>query len=71
MVTKSGKHHWIGTLIHLDSNGKETYRREGFKFTAKDPKQYADALRGRFPSDGFLKHGWVTTKIEDLIDLDA
>ena len=68
MVTKSGKHHWIGTLIHLDSNGKETYRREGFKFTAKDPKQYADALRGRFPCP---RQEWVTTKIEDLIDLDA
>lgn len=71
MITKSGKHHWKGTLIHLDASGRETYRREGFLFTASDPQKYADALRSRFPASGFLKHDWVTTKIEDLVDLDA
>ena len=70
MITKSGKHHWMATLIHLDANGKETYRRDGFKFTAADPHKYIEDLRSRFPVPKFIIDPWVKTKIENLIDLD-
>lgn len=66
MVTKSGKHHFIATLIQLDKSGNEIGRVEGFRFTAKDPEQYAAQLSGRFSSTP-----WKSSRFENLVDLDA
>ena len=71
MVTKSGKHHWKGTLIHLNSKGEESSRIEDYRFTAKDPYKFIETLRGRFPTPKRLEHEWKTTRIENLVDLDA
>ncbi len=67
MITKSGKHHYVGTLVDYDSKGQETRRLEGFRFTAHDPIRYAEDLHKRFPK----VRDWATSKIENLIDLDA
>ncbi len=65
MITKSGKHHFTGTLIQLDKNGNEIGRHEDFKFTAKDPQQYIEHLAQRFTCTP-----WKASRIENLIDLD-
>ena len=66
MITKSGKHHFIATLVSLDKNGIEINRKDGFRFTAIDPQKYAEQLAGRFTSSP-----WKQTRFENLIDLDA
>ena len=67
MITKSGKHHFVATLIDLDSKGNEIKRIENFEFTAKDPHQYAADLHKRFTKIS----DWTTSRLENLIDLDA
>jgi len=67
MITKTGKHHFVATLVDYDSNGNEMRRTDGFRFTAKDPHQYAADLHKRFVK----LSDWATSKLEDLVDLDA
>ena len=67
MVTKSGKHHYVATLVDYDSHGDVMKRTENFKFTAKDPHKYAADLVKRFTKIS----DWTTSKLEDLVDLDA
>ena len=66
MITKSGKHHFIGTLIQLDKDGNEIGRINDFRFAAKDAEQYAKQLSGRFSSTP-----WKSSRFENLTDLDA
>ena len=65
MITKSGKHHFTATLVQTDGNGIECGRIEGYRFTAKDPAEFAEQLPHRF-----VGSKW-TASFENLIDLDA
>ena len=67
MITKSGKHHWVATLVDYDSHGNEMRRTENFRFIAADPHKYAENLHKRFVKTS----DWTTSKVENLIDLDS
>jgi hypothetical protein len=61
--TKSGKSHFVATLVTVMQDGTET-RRDNFKFTAIDPEKYAEQLPKRF-----IGAKWVA-KFENLKNLD-
>ena len=63
MKTKSGKSHFVATLITTEPDGTER-RRDGYKFTAADPDKFAEQLPKRFTGAKW------TAKFENLINLD-
>ena len=64
MKTKSGKCHFIATLIQTMPDGK-VYRFENFRFTTIDPQRYAEQLPKQFPGAKW------TASFEDLVNLDG